>query len=420
LFSSGSLKKAVKEHRLKPVPRLGGTGLSLCCIALLLPLWLSAAAVKNGIDVLIDQDFAPLAGKRVGLITNHSGLTYDGRRTIDVLAKSGKVKLVAIFTPEHGLTGAREGENIASGKDQATGLPIYSLYQANTRRPAPEMLQGVDVLVYDIQDAGARFYTYITTLGYTMEEAAKNHLSYYVLDRPNPIGGLAVEGPLLEPKYFSMVGYMRMPIRHGMTVGELAQLFNGEKKLGVDLHVIAMHGWQRNMFFDETGQEWIDPSPNLRTLTAAILYPGSCLLESQQVSVGRGTDTPFQIAGAPWFQGKAVADWLNALHLPGVRFLARRFRPTAPPYKDEECQGVEILLVDRHTCNSVRVGLALVEATLKFHPGKFDMDKTMRLLGDDGVAARLKRGESIDAIEASFQPQLREFLKLREGYLLYR
>ncbi len=397
----------------------GGTGFSLCFWLTLvsLPFRLSGA-VKNGIDVLIQQDFAPLAGKRVGLITNHTGLTYDGRRTIDVLANSGKLKLVAIFTPEHGLNSARAGESVASGKDAATGLPIYSLYGEKTRRPTPEMLRGLDALVYDIQDAGARFYTYITTLGYTMEEAGRNHIAYYVLDRPNPIGGVAVEGPLLESKYFSMVGYMRMPIRHGMTVGELAQFFNGEKKLGVDLHVIAMEGWRRSMFFDGTGLEWIAPSPNLRNLTEATLYPGSCLLEA--ISVGRGTDTPYEIVGAPWFQGKAVADWLNAQNLPGVRFMARHFRPSAPPYKDEDCDGLDIQLVDRQVFNAVRMGLALLAATLRFHPGKFDLDKTMRLLGSDDVAARLRRGESVETIEASFQPELREFLKVRERYLLYR
>lgn len=383
---------------------------------LLLPLCLSGA-VKNGIDVLIEQDFAPLAGKRVGLITNYTGLTYDGRRTIDVLAHSTNLKLVAIFTPEHGLAGAMNEENVASGKDTATGLPIYSLYQEKSRRPTAETLQGLDALVFDIQDAGARFYTYITTMGYTMEEAARRHISYYVLDRPNPINGIAVEGPLLDAKHFSMVGYMRMPIRHGMTTGEVAQFFNGEKKLGVDLHVITMQGWRRSMYFDETGLEWVAPSPNLRNLTEATLYPGTCLLEA--ISVGRGTDTPYEIVGAPWFQGKAVADWLNAQNLPGVRFLARRFSPAAPPYKDQQCDGLDVQLIDRRVFNAVRMGLALLAATLKFHPEHFNLDKTMRLLGNDDVAARLKRGESVDSIEASFQPQLREFIKLRERYLLY-
>jgi uncharacterized protein YbbC (DUF1343 family) len=391
-------------------------------LVLLLP-WcvLQSAPVKTGIDVLIAQDFAPLAGKRVGLVTNHSGLTYDGQRTIDVLAKSGKVKLAAIFTPEHGLTGTRDDEQIASGNDAATGIPIHSLYEGKSRRPTAELLRGLDALVYDIQDVGARFYTYPATLGYTMEEAARNHIAYYVLDRPDPIGGSAVEGPLLEAKYFSFFGYMRMPIRYGLTVGELAQMINGEKKLGLDLHVIAMQGWRRGMYFDETGLEWIEPSPNLRTLTAAILYPGTCLLESTQVSVGRGTDTPFQLIGAPWFESKKVADWLNTLgQLPGVRFLARRFRPTVAPYKGQECEGVEVELLDRTTFNSVRTGLALLAATLKFHPGKFELDnKTMQLLGSDDVAARLKRGEDVNTIEATFQPQLREFLRAREQYLLY-
>jgi len=387
-------------------------------LLLLLAALSANAAIKNGIDVLIEQDFAPLAGKRVGLVTNHSGLTYDGRRTIDVLAKSGKLKLVAIFTPEHGLAGARNEENVPSGTDAATGLPVYSLYQDHDRRPTAQMLQGLDAMVFDIQDAGARFFTYISTLGYTLEEAARHHIGYYVLDRPNPITGLSVEGPLLEAKYFSMVGYMRMPIRHGMTVGELAQMYNGEKKLGADLHVVAMQGWRRNMFFDETGLEWIAPSPNLRNLTEAILYPGSCLLEA--ISVGRGTDTPYAIVAAPWFRGKPVADWLNSQNLPGVRFLARRFRPTAPPYKDQDCDGLDIQLVDRRVFNAVRMGLALLSATLRFHPGEFNMDKTMRLLGSDDVAARLKRGDTVDSIEASFQPQLQQFLKVREKYLLYR
>jgi uncharacterized protein YbbC (DUF1343 family) len=387
---------------------------------LLLPWCLNAAPVKTGIDVLVAQNFAPLAGKRVGLITNHTGLTYDGQRTIDVLAKSGKVKLAAIFTPEHGLTGTRDDEQIASGIDSATGIPIHSLYEGKSRRPSAEMLRGLDALVYDVQDAGTRFYTYPATLGNTMEEAARNHIGYYVLDRPDPIGGNAVEGPLLEAKYFSFFGYMRMPIQYGLTAGELAQMINGEKKFGLDLHVIAMQGWRRSMYFDETGLEWVEPSPNLRTLTAAILYPGTCLLESTQVSVGRGTDTPFQLVGAPWFESKKIADWLNGLGLPGVRFLARRFRPTAPPYKGQDCEGVEIELLDRLTFNSVRTGLALLSATLRFHPGKFELDnKTMRLLGSDDVAARLKRGEDVNAIETAFQPQLREFIKMREQYLLY-
>jgi len=398
------------------------------CSRLLLLLPALAAAsilwaeprVKTGLDVLIDRDFAPIAGKRVGVITNHTGLTSDGRHIVDVLSRSSKVKLVAIFTPEHGLAGTQDDPNVASGTHEATGTPIYSLYNRGSYRPTPQMLQKVDVLIYDIQDIGARFYTYITTLGYALEEAAKAGKSFLVLDRPNPINGIAVEGPLLDPRYVSFVGYMRMPIRHGMTVGELARMYNGEKALHADLQVIEMQGWSRNMWLDATGLEWVNPSPNIRNLTQAILYPGSCLLESDQVSVGRGTDTPFQIIGAPWFKGREVAEYLNGLAIPGVRFLARRFRPTASVFKDEDCEGLDIQLIDRDALDSVRLGLELLYATMKFHPGKFNLDGVMRLLGNEDAAGRLKRGEAGSAVVKSYAPDLDQFRKTREKYLIYR
>jgi len=398
------------------------------CSRLLLLLPALAAAsilwaeprVKTGLDVLIDRDFAPIAGKRVGVITNHTGLTSDGRHIVDVLSRSSKVKLVAIFTPEHGLAGTQDDPNVASGTHEATGTPIYSLYNRGSYRPTPQMLQKVDVLIYDIQDIGARFYTYITTLGYALEEAAKAGKSFLVLDRPNPINGVAVEGPLLDPRYVSFVGYMRMPIRHGMTVGELARMYNGEKALHADLQVIEMQGWSRNMWLDATGLEWVNPSPNIRNLTQAILYPGSCLLESDQVSVGRGTDTPFQIIGAPWFKGREVAEYLNGLAIPGVRFLARRFRPTASVFKDEDCEGLDIQLIDRDALDSVRMGLELLYATMKFHPGKFNLDGVMRLLGNEDAAGRLKRGEAGSAVVKSYAPDLDQFRKTREKYLIYR
>ena len=398
------------------------------CSRLLLLLPALAAAsilwaeprVKTGLDVLIDRDFAPIAGKRVGVITNHTGLTSDGRHIVDVLSRSSKVKLVAIFTPEHGLAGTQDDPNVASGTHEATGTPIYSLYNRGSYRPTPQMLQKVDVLIYDIQDIGARFYTYITTLGYALEEAAKAGKSFLVLDRPNPINGVAVEGPLLDPQYVSFVGYMRMPIRHGMTVGELARMYNGEKALHADLQVIEMQGWSRNMWLDATGLEWVNPSPNIRNLTQAILYPGSCLLESDQVSVGRGTDTPFQIIGAPWFKGREVAEYLNGLAIPGVRFLARRFRPTASVFKDEDCEGLDIQLIDRDALDSVRMGLELLYATMKFHPGKFDLDGVMRLLGNEDAAGRLKRGETGSSVVKSYAPELDQFRKTREKYLIYR
>jgi len=398
------------------------------CSRLLLLLPALAAAsilwaeprVKTGLDVLIDRDFAPIAGKRVGVITNHTGLTSDGRHIVDVLSRSSKVKLVAIFTPEHGLAGTQDDPNVASGTHEATGTPIYSLYNRGSYRPTPQMLQKVDVLIYDIQDIGARFYTYITTLGYALEEAARAGKSFLVLDRPNPINGIAVEGPLLDPRYVSFVGYMRMPIRHGMTVGELARMYNGEKALHADLQVIEMQGWSRNMWLDATGLEWVNPSPNIRNLTQAILYPGSCLLESDQVSVGRGTDTPFQIIGAPWFKGREVAEYLNGLAIPGVRFLARRFRPTASVFKDEDCEGLDIQLIDRDALDSVRMGLELLYATMKFHPGKFNLDGVMRLLGNEDAAGRLKRGEAGSAVVKSYAPDLDQFRKTREKYLIYR
>jgi uncharacterized protein YbbC (DUF1343 family) len=379
----------------------------------------AGARVKTGLDVLIEQNFAPLQGKRVGIITNQTGRTEDGRRIIDVIAHAPGVRLTAIFSPEHGLEGVRQDRNIGDGVDEATGVPVYSLYNEGRYRPTPEMLKNVDVLVYDIEQNGARFLTRITTLGYTMEAAAQNHIPFYVLDRPNGINGVDFGGPRLDAKYVSFVGYLPgLPIRHGMTAGELAQMYNGEKKLGVDLHVIRMEGWKRNMWYDDTGLEWVNPSPNIRSLTAAILYPGMCLLESKEVSVGRGTDTPFQIFGAPWYRAREVAGYLNE-RVPGVRFVPRVFKPNASVYKDQECQGVDVTLVNRDAFDPVLMGLELLAATLKFHPGKFDLDGVMRLLGNDEAAARLKRGESGRQVLDAMRTQTEEFARIRAKYLLY-
>lgn len=343
----------------------------------------TAARVKTGLDVLIAQDFAPLKGKRAGVITAQTGVTEGGRRIVDVLAHAPGVKLVAVFAPEHGLEGDREDRNIEDSVDRATGVPIYSLYYAGRYRPAPEMLKDVDVLAYDIQQKGARFLTRITTLGYAMEAAAEKGIPFYVLDRPNGINGMDFGGPLLDEEYTSFAGYMRMPVRHGMTAGELARMYNGEKHLGVDLHVIRMEGWKRSMWYDETGLEWIDPSPNIRNLTEATLYPGVCLLESQQMSVGRGTDKPFERIGAPWCRAREVADYLNARPIPGVRFVPRRFTPRASVYKDKECEGLDILLVNREVFDPV-------------------------LMGETGR----------DVLQG-MRGQLEEFAKVRAKYLLY-
>ena len=388
-----------------------------CCLSLAFAA-AAAAQVKTGLDVLIEENFKPLAGKRVGLATNQTGITGEGRRNIDVFAHASNIKLTAIFSFEHGLTGTREDNHIDSSVDEATGVPIYSLYNGDIRKPTPEMLKKVDVLVYDKQDNGARFYTSVTSMAYAMESAAENHIPYYVLDRPNGINGVDVAGPVLDAKYVSFVTYMPgFPIRHGLTMGEMATLFNAEKKLGADLHVIKMQGWKRSMWFDETGLEWVNPSPNIRNLTEAILYPGVCLLEGKYVSVGRGTDTPFQMIGAPWYRAREVAAYLNQREIPGVRFVPRRFRPTASLYKGEECEGLDIQLVNRDVFDPVLTGFELLAATMKFHPGKFE--PTMRLLGSDEVLAKLKAGATGREILEWARPQVERFRRLRSKYLLY-
>src|SRR5262249_24578177 len=275
-----------------------------------------AGRVQTGLDVLEAQKFAPLRGKRIGIITNHTGLDAQGKSTIDLLTHAAGVQVVALFSPEHGLAG-RLDEKISSSKDPATGLPVYSLYDEN-RRPTDEMLQGIDALVFDIQDAGVRFYTYTATMGYCMEEAAKRHIAFYVLDLPDPINGETIEGPMLDANKTSFVAYYPLPVRYGLTIGELAQLFNAENHINCDLHVIAMKNWHRNYFFDSTGIRWIPPSPNLRTTKGAILYPGIEILQNGGVSVGRGTQAPFEEFGAPWLDGEAIAAALNGRHLPGV------------------------------------------------------------------------------------------------------
>lgn len=377
-----------------------------------------AAQVKTGLDVLVEKNFEPLTGMRVGLLTAETAITLDGRRAIDVLAQAPKVKLVAIFAPEHGLSATRSGQ-IEDGVDEATGVPIHSLYQSGRHRPTPEMMKDVDAFVYDIPQFGARFLTRITLLGYCMEAAAQKGIPFYVLDRPNFINGVDVAGPLLDDKYVSFVGYMRMPVRHGMTAGELASMYNAEKKLGVDLRVIRMEGWKRTMWYDETGLEWMTPSPNIRNLTQATLYPGSCLLESRQVSVGRGTDSPFQTVGAPWFRAKEIAAHLNELKLPGVSFVPRRFRPEASVYKGEVCQGLDILLVNRSVFDPVLMGMEMLAALVKFHPKEFQLETVIRLLGNDEAATRLKRGESGREILKAMRGELDEFLRVRARYLLY-
>src|SRR5256712_2985272 len=298
------------------------------------------ARVQTGLDVLEAQKFAPLHGKHVGLITNHTGLDSQGRSTVDVLSHATGVHLIALFSPEHGLAG-RNDENVSSTKDPSTGLPVYSLY-GDTRRPTDEMLKGIDALVFDVQDAGARLYTYTATMGYCMEEAAKRKIAFFVLDRPNPLGGEIIDGPMLDADKTNFVAYFPLPVRYALTIGELAQFFNTENHTGVDLHVISMRNWHRNYFFESTGIKWIPPSPDLRTIKGSVLYPGIEILQSAGVSVGRGTQTPFEEFGAPWMNGDEVAAALNARNLPGGHFAGQPFIPIAGPYSGQRCAGGSI------------------------------------------------------------------------------
>ena len=374
--------------------------------------------VLTGIDVLERDRFQQLVGMRVGLVTNQTGRDRNGRSTIDVLFKAPDVKLVALFSPEHGIRGAAD-EKVSDSKDEQTGLPIYSLY-GETRRPKAEQLKDLDALVFDIQDIGTRFYTYISTLGNVMEEAAKVKLPVFVLDRPNPIGGLEVEGPIADADKLSFTAYHRMPVRHGMTIGELAQLFNQERNLGCDLRVIQMEGWRRAMWLDETNLLWVNPSPNMRSLTEATLYPGIGLLETTNLSVGRGTDTPFEVVGAPWIDGQQLASHLNGQAIAGVRFVPVRFTPASSVFKGEECGGINIIITDRDRFRPVTSGVEIAVALQKLYPSQWKVDSYLRLLVNADAQERLKRGDSAGEIVRSWGNGLEEFRKARARVLLYQ
>jgi uncharacterized protein YbbC (DUF1343 family) len=376
--------------------------------------------ILTGLDVLAKNNFAPLRGKRVGLITNHTGLSRDGKRNIDLMRAAG-VQIVALFSPEHGLGGTEDKENVSDSKDTASGLPIVSLYQESRRHLTTEMLSGVDVLVYDIQDVGARFYTYSCTLLYAMEDAAKKHVPFFVLDRPNPVTGIHVEGPILDPDLESFVGCLEIPVRHGMTFGELAKMANGERNLGVDLHVIPMEGWNRGDWFDSTGLAWVDPSPNMRSLNAATLYPGVAMLEaSTNYSVGRGTDAPFEQVGADWIHGPELALFLNSRYLPGVRAYATRFRPTASNFAGKTIEGVRFVITDRSLFDGTRLGLELGYAFEKLYPGKIPWDTNRFLVGNHEVIAAGKAGVDPRTTVQNMEDSLAAFVSRREKYLLYK
>ena len=363
------------------------------------------------------QKFAPLAGKRIGLITNQTGVDRNRRSTIDLLAHAPGVKLVALFSPEHGIRGTLD-ERVSSTTDTATGLPVYSLY-GETLRPTDAMLKGLDALVFDIQDAGVRFYTYITTMGYAMEAAAAHHISFYVLDRPDPLGGERVEGPMLDRDRLNFAGYFPMPVRMGMTLGEMAQMFDAENRIGCDLHVIRMQNWKRSDWLDDTGLPWVDPSPNLRWFRAEILYPGIEILQAGGVSVGRGTPHPFEFVGAPWIRGEELAAYLNRLAIRGVRFEPEKFTPDSGPYKGQLCDGVRVALTDGNALQPMRVGIEIALALEKLYPGKFDPAKMIELVGNANTIRQLVEGEDATAIVTSWNHELEEFRKTRAKYLLY-
>ena len=338
------------------------------------------APILNGIDILERDKFKQLEGLKIGLVTNHTGRNVAGKQTIDILHEAKNVKLTAMFAPEHGIRGELDTEKIDDGKDEKTGLPIYSLYKDGMRRPKPEQTATIDAFVYDIQDIGARFYTYTATLKNVMEEAAKAGKPVFVLDRPNPINGNAVEGSLADEDKLNFIAPHTVPVRYGMTIGEYAQLMNAERKIGADLRVIKMEGWTRSMWFDETGQTWVNPSPNMRRLTQATLYPGIGLLETTNLSVGRGTDTPFEVIGAPYIDGQKLAKYLNDRNIKGVRFIPIRYKPNASVFKDEQLNGVNILITDRNALNSVTMGYEIAAALRKLYPTEWQVDRYARLL----------------------------------------
>ena len=378
----------------------------------------AAPPVLSGIDVLRAEGFARLKGKRLGLVTNHTGLARDGATTIDLLFNASDVRLVALFSPEHGIRGILDA-NVESTVDEKTKLPIHSLY-GETRRPTRDMLEGIDTMVIDLQDIGARFYTYMTTMAYVMEEAAKAGIEVVVLDRPNPIGGVRIEGPMLDSEQLSFVGYMSMPVRHGLTLGELAQLFNAENKIGAKLAVVTARNWRRDAWFDETGLPWVNPSPNMRNLIQATLYPGIGAFEGTNLSVGRGTDTPFEQIGAPWIDGVALAEALNARRIPGIRFYPVRFTPTASTFANEACQGVFAIVTDREALRPVRVGVEIAAALHNLHGARFELERSDRLFGSKDGISRIRAGEDPAAIARSWSAGEGRWRLLRNKYLLYR
>jgi uncharacterized protein YbbC (DUF1343 family)/CubicO group peptidase (beta-lactamase class C family) len=386
--------------------------------------------VKTGIDVLEETKFAALhparggAPRSIGLLTNQTGVDAEGRRTIDVLAKVPGISFDAIFSPEHGVTGTLDTTDIKNknAKDAATGITVYTVYGASdaARRPPMDVLKRLDAVVIDLADAGARFYTYETTTGYFLEAAAKAGVEVVILDRPNPITGSFVQGPVSDLRRENFTNYFPEPPRHGMTLGELAKMFNAERHIGARLEVVAMDGWQPGDWFDSTGLGWINQSPNLRSLTEATLYPGVALIEGTNVSVGRGTDTPFEVLGAPWMKSKELAAYLNGRDIQSVRFVPIVFTPSSSNYAGERCEGVNLIVLDRNTLESPELGIELASALHKLYPNDFKLERMSDLLVNQRVLDAIGAGEDPRRIAEDWQERLEEFVRLREKYLLYK
>ena len=373
--------------------------------------------VLSGADVLAADGFAQLRGKQVGLITNQTGVTGAGTHDVEALSHSRGLTLRAIFSPEHGLHGDID-ESVAPGIEPVTGPHFFSLY-GKTLRPSAAMLDGVDAIVFDVQDSGARFYTYVTTMAYAMEEAAHRGIDFYVLDRPNPISSAVVQGPIMDADLKSFTGYFPLPIRHGMTVGELAEMFNGENHIGARLHVIKMREYQRSEWYDQTGLRWTPPSPNLRTLTEETLYPGVAMIEGANVSVGRGTATPFELVGAPWIDSAVLLSYLEKRKIPGITFQPADFTPSADIYAGRNCHGVRISLDDRLALDSPALGIELIAALHHLYRDDFRIDATLSMIGSRRTLEEIKSGVDPKQIVADWQPELDNFRILRARYLLY-
>lgn len=370
--------------------------------------------VKTGLTILLTKRLDIIEGKSIGLITNSTGVDENLQGNISLLAKNANLK--AIFSPEHGLWGAVQ-DAISIPSVQLDQIPIYSLY-GNTNKPTAEMLNGIDAIIFDIQDVGVRFYTYISTMAMAMEACAENGVEFIVLDRPNPITGNVLDGSVLNPAFRSFVGYLQVPIRYGLTVGELAKLYNDEVK--ADLKVIEMDGWDRSMWFDQTGLQWVMPSPNMPTLETATVYPGMCLFEGTNLSEGRGTTRPFEIIGSPWINPFNLADALNSLSLEGVRFRPLYFVPTFAKYKDENCGGVQVHIIDRDKFNPIKTALNIISTLRDLYPNYFQFNRHFDyLMGTDEVRKALSDGSSVGEIVLSWQNDILEFSKLRLNYILY-